>query len=112
MSDNLSNVVMKIVNGGSITKTDLNSLNQGDRQIYDRLLKMSCLHKDNEHTFDESSKHMSERLRLIEGEVNAGNDSPELLREAHGILHSMANCKLISTRAAASHYKHLLSFFK
>ncbi len=112
ISDNLSNVVMKIVEGGTITKADLHTLNQTDRHIYNNLIKLGGLHKDNENSFEDTAKHMAERLKLVEGEINAGNDEQDLLKEAHQLLHGLSNCKVISGRAAAQHYKHLQQFFK
>ena len=112
VSDPLASVVMKIVDGGSIKKGDLHALSQSDKQIFDNLLMISGLHKMHDNTFEESAKMMKERIKLIFGEVESGNNNPELLREAHKLLHSAARCGLISNNAAASHYKALLSFFK
>ena len=64
-----------------------------------------------DHTFDESSKEMKARLRLIEGEIASGNDNIDLLKEAHQLLHSMARSGIISNYSASNHYKHLQSFF-
>jgi len=72
---------------------------------------MSGLHKTNDHTFDESSTAMKERIRLIEGQITAGNNNEDLLKEAHKLLHGLSKTGVISTSKAAQHYKHLKSFF-
>jgi hypothetical protein len=112
VSDALASTIMKIVDGSSIKKSDLHVLSQNDKHIYDKLMMMSGLHKMHDHTFDESSKEMKARLRLLEGEIDSGNDNPDLLKEAHQLLHSMARSGIISNYSAAAHYKHLQSFFK
>lgn len=111
VSDALASTLMKIVDGGSIKKSDLHVLSPNDKHIYDKLMIMSGLHKMHDHTFDESSKEMKARLRLIEGEISSGNDNIDLLKEAHQLLHSMARSGIISNYSAANHYRHLQSFF-
>ena len=111
VSDALASIIMKIVDGGVVHKSDLHILSPKDKQIYDQLIMMSSLHKQHDHTFDESSKSMKERIRLIEGEITAGNNNPDLLKEAHKLLHGLSKTGVISTSAAAKHYKQLQSFF-
>ena len=112
VSENLSNVIMKIAEGGTITKADLHTLNQIDRHIYDNLVKLAGLHKQHENSFNDTAKHMADRLKIVEGEINAGNDEQDLLKEAHQLLHELSNCGVISGRTATQHYKHLKSFFR
>ena len=111
VSDALASTIMKVIDGGSIKKGDLHVLSPNDKHIYDKLMMMSGLHKTHDHTFDESSKEMKARLRLIEGEIASGNDNIDLLKEAHGLLHGMARSGIISNYSASNHYKHLQSFF-
>ena len=72
---------------------------------------MSGLHKDNENTFSESSKQLKDRLRLVEAEIESGNNDLDILKEARELLFTMARCKLISDRTARAHLKMLSSFF-
>ena len=50
---------------------------------------------------------MKQRLRLIEGQLSAGNDNPAILKEAHTLLHGMSACGSISGNAASRYYKKL-----
>ena len=54
---------------------------------------------------------MKKRLELISGEIEAGNNNDELLKEAHGILNSMAQMKVITHAQASKYYKDLKSFY-
>jgi hypothetical protein len=111
VGDSLATIIMKIVDGNRVTKSDLSVLSKKDKMIYDKLMVVSGLHKTVDNSFNESSEEMKQRLRLIEGEIGAGNDNPMLLKESHQLLHSMHACGMISNKAATKHYNHLKSFF-
>jgi len=111
VSDSLATIIMKIVDGNRVTKSDLSVLSKKDKMIYDKLMVVSGLHKTVDNSFNESAEEMKQRLRLIEGEIGAGNDNPLLLKESHQLLHSMHACGMISNKAANRHFKQLKSFF-
>ena len=48
---------------------------------------------------------MKYELALIEGELEAGNDSEILKKKLHGLLHRMAHNGLISVAHASAYYK-------
>jgi hypothetical protein len=112
VSDTLATIIMKIVDGNRVTKSDLSVLSKKDKMIYDKLMVVSGLHKTVDNSFNESAEEMKQRLRLIEGEIGAGNDNPLLMKESHQLLHSMHACGMISHKAANQHYRHLKSFFE
>jgi len=112
VSDSLSTIIMKIVDGNRVSKSDLSVLSKKDKMIYDKLMVVSGLHKTVDNSFNESAEEMKQRLRLIEGEIGAGNDNPLLMKESHQLLHSMHACGMISHKAANQHYRHLKSFFE
>jgi len=109
ISDILVSIIMKLIENSPITKSDLNFLKPEERVIYDKLLVLSGLHKTVSNTFEETIEEMKQRLRLIEGQLSAGNDNPAILKEAHTILHGMSACGLISGNAASRYYKELKS---
>ena len=74
-------------------------------------MKLSGLHKSMVNSVDETLSEMKKRLELISGEIEAGNNNKELLKEAHGILFSMAQMNVITHIAANQYYKDLKSFF-
>lgn len=111
VSDSLATIIMKIVDGNRVSKSDLSVLSKKDKMLYDKLMVVSGLHKTVDNSFNESAEEMKQRLRLIEGEVGAGQNNPIVLKEAHQLLHSMHACGMISNKAATKHYNHLKSFF-
>ena len=111
VSDTLVHLLFKILDGGSLTKSDLSILKPSEKVVYDKLMKLSGLHKTMINSVDESLSEMKKRLELISGEIEAGNNNKELLKEAHGILFSMAQMNVITHVAANQYYKDLKSYF-
>ena len=74
-------------------------------------MKLSGLHKTMVNTVDDTLHELKKRLELISGEIEAGNNNKELLKEAHQILFSMAQMNVITHVAANEYYKGLKSFF-
>ena len=99
------------MDGGSLTKSDLSVLKPSEKVVYDKLMKLSRFHKSVVNSVDETLSEMKKRLELISGEIEAGNDNKELLKEAHGILFSMAQMNVITHVAASQYYKDLKSYF-
>ena len=111
VSDTLVHLIFKILDGGSLTKSDLSVLKPSEKVVYDKLMKLSGFHKSVVNSVDETLSEMKKRLELISGEIEAGNDNKELLKEAHGILFSMAQMNVITHVAASQYYKDLKSYF-
>ena len=111
VSDVMVSILMKALEGHKISKSELNLLSQREKHMYDNLMYMSGGHKVHEHSMDKSSQEMKNRLELIEGELEAGNNSELLKKELHGLLHKMAHSGLITLSAAAKHYKSMKEFY-
>ena len=104
-------MIFKILDGGNLTKSDLSVLKPNEKVVYDKLMKLSGFHKTIVNSVDETLSEMKKRLELISGEIEAGNNNQELLKESHGILHSMAQMKVITHVEASKYYKDLKNFF-
>ena len=111
VSDTLVHLLFKVLDGGHLTKSDLSILKPSEKVVYDKLMKLSGLHKTMINSVDETLSEMKKRLELISGEIEAGNNNKELLKEAHGILFSMAQMNVITHASASKYYKDLKSFF-
>jgi hypothetical protein len=102
-------ILLKILDGGKVGKSELNLLSAHEKQLYDTLMVMSGGHKIHENSIDNTTREMKHRLNLIGGEMDAGNNSEILLKELHALLHRMAHSGLISTPAAAKYYREVKS---
>jgi hypothetical protein len=47
------------------------------------------------------------RFAIVEGEINAGNNNPQLIRDARKMRKEMVTQKLVTLYEAQSHLKHL-----
>ena len=107
VSEDLATILLKIIDGGKVSKSNLNLLSKKERHIYDQICIMSGLHKTHDNTFDTTAQELKQQLETVEGEVFAGNNNPELLKEIHHLLWTMNSVGLISGVVALNHYKDM-----
>jgi hypothetical protein len=107
VSEDLATILLKIIDGGKISKSNLNLLSKKERHIYDQICIMSGLHKTHDNTFDTTAQELKQQLEVAEGEVFAGNNNPELLKEIHRLLWTMNSVGLISGKVALEHFKDI-----
>jgi hypothetical protein len=112
VSDNFVDVIFKILENKTITKTDLKNIHS-ERMIYDNLIVLSGIHKSKSipTTIEDTAPEMKNRLGLIVGEIEAGNSNKELLKELHELLFKMSQINLISRSAATKYYNNIKSEF-
>ena len=112
VSDNFVDVIFKILENKTITKTDLKNIHS-ERIIYDNLIVLSGIHKSKSipTTIEDTAPEMKNRLGLIVGEIEAGNSNKELLKELHELLFKMSQINLISRSAATKYYNNIKSEF-
>jgi len=56
---------------------------------------------------NETIKNLKERLQLVEGEIEAGNDNDEVVDELRSILMKLKNLDVITSYQAINHFKQL-----
>jgi len=103
----LASLLIKLIEGGNIKKYELQQLSNHEMMIYDNLIRRSKLHTQNDHTFETTAGKMRQRLEVLEGELEAGNNNPEIKGEIHGLLFKLAHAKVISQVDANKHWKSL-----
>lgn len=109
VSNEFVNFLFKILDGHQPTLRDVNHLSAGEKQLFDSIVFTSGLQKKVEPTGSGVKQSFKDRLALIEGEIEAGNTSEELIKEARKILQHLARMKIIGHRAAAAHLKQLIN---
>lgn len=108
VSDQFVSIIMDLLKGKKPTLKDFSRLGIGEKQIYDQLIFMAGLSKDVDNDFGSTKEHMKKRLQLVEGEIGAGNNNPDVKKELHSLLHKMAQCNMIGYDTAKKHYKAVL----
>jgi hypothetical protein len=109
VSNEFTEYMFKILDGKQPTLRDANKLATGEKQLFDSVVFTAGLQKKVESTGSGVKQNLKNRLALIEGEIEAGNTSDELIKEARKILQHLARMKIIGHRSANAHLKQLIS---
>ena len=98
VSEKFVKIVMGMVEGIHPTVTEINGLSVTEKQLYDRLIHLAGLNKMIPHTQDKTVTDLKKRMKLIEAEISAGNNSPILLQELYVIVHSLKDFGILSQK--------------
>jgi hypothetical protein len=109
VSNDFVSFMFKVLEGEQPTLRDVNKLSVGEKQLFDSVVFTAGLQKKVESTGSGVKQKLKDRMALIEGEIEAGNTSDELIKEARQILQHLARMKIIGHRAAAGHLKQLIN---
>jgi hypothetical protein len=107
VSETFVKLIMNMLNGLEPTHTDLNQLSNPERQLYDRLIQLAHLNKNMPNHGDKTIAELKKRLKLVESEIQIGNDNPMLVKEIYGILHSLKDFKVLTQGQINSYMKQL-----
>ena len=105
VSDAFVEIIMKISNNEQPTNVLLNSLKNEEKELLDTILFISGLHKKlnvNKNTHVEKLKN---QLKLIEGEIQAGNNNKLLIDELKTVLNKLYLLGVVSLVAVRKHLK-------
>ena len=110
VSDEFVKIVMKISKNGEPTAGELHSLKLNEHELLDNLLHVSGLHKKNiSGSASNTIKKIKEKLELTEGEIEAGNNNPELKKQLYDLLFKLVNFDVITDGQARKHYKEIVN---
>jgi hypothetical protein len=107
ISNHLASLIIKLLEGGTVSKNDLRSLSEKEVMIYDNLIRRSQLHKELDNTWDETAIKMKTRFQILEGQICAGNDNPLIKQELHELLFKMGNAKIITPHDASRYWNEM-----
>jgi len=106
VSEILVDIIMKLCYNKTPNKVLINSLSTTEKHIFNTLIHIANLHKDiDTPTSDKTIDHLKNRMQLIEGEIQSGNNNPELLHELQTILHKLVHFNIITSYQALKHIK-------
>ena len=81
VSDKFVELIMKYIKKQEVKQTEFKNLNSNEQNIYNELIYLGGFHKDFAHNSDNTISELKERLTIIEGEIEAGNNNKDLLTE-------------------------------
>ena len=96
VSDDMVYILMKIINGGIPSMTELKALSEDEKSLYDAVITKAKLHKEMPNTSPQSIDKLKKRLELCEGEWNAGNDNTKIKKELNSIIRQLTELKAIT----------------
>lgn len=112
VSDSFVSLIMKICKNQNVLPKDINDLSLNEKELYDHLLHIAKLHKDLQSgSGDQTIAKLKHRYMLIQGQIDAGNNNPELLRELYEVLTKMVNFNLITQSEFKRYYKQVMKKF-
>ena len=103
VSDKFVKIIMNMIDNIHPTMQDINGLSAQEKQLYDRLIVLAGLNKMMPHTRDKTINDYKKQMKLIEGEIIAGNNSPLLLQELYVVIHSLKDFGILSQKDIKSY---------
>ena len=105
VSEDFVQIILNMMQGNSPTRMDICNLTTQERHLYDRLISIAMLQKQMVHTSPKSVNDLKKRLKLIEGEIEAGNNNPDLVKEIKQVLLSLQHLGVITKSQINSYLK-------
>ena len=84
----------------------MKALNTDETNLMNNILYQAKLHKKYTSNTNETLSQLKEQHKVIEGEILAGNDNPELLKELKNVLMKLHHFKAISIPAINKYLKN------
>jgi hypothetical protein len=103
VSDDLVAIIMKLVKGEKLIKQEIDALQKSEQILYDKLLSLANLHKKAPSNRDSTIVALKERMDLIGGSIEAGNDNKDLVKELYNIVHALKNFGVITNKEATKY---------
>jgi len=98
-------LLMKMIKGHNPKHTEINSLKTIEMHLYNRLITVAGLHKSHSIDSDKSIEHLKHKLVLIQGEIEAGNDSQIIKTDLYRVVQALKNFGAISQKDAIEFLK-------
>ena len=107
VSEPFVKIITNMVKGIQPTHSDITQLSNKERMLYDKLVMLGNLNKSVPHQGDRTVDELKKRLKVIEAEIEIGNNNPMLKQEIYTILHSLKSFKVITQGQIDKYMKQL-----
>jgi hypothetical protein len=112
VSDDFVAIIMKIHNNENVNQSFIKKLSSNEQDLYD-LFIFKCGFKNLDNDHKSKIDKLKSNLEVIQGEIEAGNDNKEILKELYDVLHQLSVYKCISLNDAKKHYNTIKNdYFK
>ena len=103
VSDTLADIIINMCKNEQPTKQTLDTLSSSERQLFDVLLYVSGVRKskhiglkENASAKDANIKELKQRFKIVEAEIQAGNNNPVVKAELKEIINKLVLYHVIS----------------
>jgi hypothetical protein len=100
VSDAFVAIIMKLVKGERVIQQEIDALKKTEQILYDTLMGLANLHKKAPSNRDATIIALKERMDLIGGAIESGNDNKALVKELYNAVHSLKTLGVITNREA------------
>ena len=107
VSDKFVKIIMDLSKGKNIHYREIEELPRTEQLLYDHLIAVAKLHKKLDHRIDSSVKELKNRYEILVGEIESGNDNPELIKELKIVVNKLVSLKVFTQNQANSFLKML-----
>ena len=109
ISEKFVRLIMNLLEKIQPTINELHNLSTGEKQLYDRLIFLAHLNKMLPHTQDKTVHDLKKKMTLIEGEIGAGNDNKDLLKQLYKICHTLKDFGVLTPKDIKAYLKQFSS---
>ncbi len=111
VSNKLVKLMFKILKNESVSEAEIKELETAEQHLYNLIIRIAELHKMLPHTGNKTIDSLKNHLTLIEGEIEAGNNNPKLLKDAKSIVKKLYSFAVITPKEANSYIEQLKEMF-
>lgn len=98
VSNNFVKIIMSIYDGDKPEFRDIDRLSIPEKHLYDRLIHLAGFNKHVENTRDKTVSDIKHKLKIVEGEIEAGNNNPMLKKEIYKLCHTLHNFNVLDNK--------------
>ena len=98
VSDKLRAIILNLLEGYKPTTANINTLSKTEQELFDQALYVSNLSKSVENNQEKTVSNLKKRLQIVEGEIEAGNNSPLLKTELKSLCEKLMHFKIITKK--------------
>jgi hypothetical protein len=104
VSDLFASLLMKIINNESVSISEINMLSKDEKILYNLLIYHCGLAKKVNNDKDSTISELKKELKLLEGEISAGNNNPSLKKRLYNVCYSLKNLGVLSSVSQIKQY--------